>query len=224
MRSCPSHGTEVLGAGRTWWINLPENLLHACYKTTGLFLRWQDIVSQHLEGSVRTQVFKNSFKGYIFSARGRMQTISFCWMNKYKIRHESSDHPPIMRIFLSVAEAKSTTTVCYSLILCHLISLPWKKRRDGEGGPQVLLSPGSNHAEPTPLHFPHRALTWWPLPTAGHRGGWGHETQDKRSVTIRKAWPRAAGEKLSLHIWVTRVWMLPCYLTFTTQFCDDRHL
>ena len=62
--------------------------------------------------------------------------------------------------------------------------------------------------------FAYRRSSW----------GWGHEIQDKRGVTIRKTWPRAAGEKLSLHIWVTRVWMLPSYLTSTAQFCDDQNL
>ena len=47
---------------------------------------------------------------------------------------------------------------------------PWKKRSDGEGGPQVLLSPGSNHSEPTPLLPQEGALTGWSLPTVGHRG------------------------------------------------------
>lgn len=80
-------------------------------------------------------------------------------MNKYKIRHESSDYPLIMRIFLYVTEVTSTTTVCSSMIPYHPISFPWKMRSDGEGGPQVLLSPGSNYSEPTPLLSQEGALT-----------------------------------------------------------------
>ena len=175
-----------------------------------------------MERSVRTKVFKKIFKRYIFSSRYSTPTI-FCWMNKYKIRHASSDYPLIMRIFLYVTEVTSTATVCSSLIPYHPIFFPGKREVMGKVGLRFFWA-----LEATTLNQPHcfpRKELWQDglclqLVIVGLRS-WD---SGQEGVTIRKTWPRAAGEKLSLHIWVTRVWMLPSYLTSTAQFCDDQNL
>ena len=150
-------------------------------------------------------------------------TNNFCWMNKEKLRHESSGYPLLMRTFLYVAEVKSTATVFPLWFLITRFLFPGKREVMGKVGLRFFWAP-----EETILNQPH----CFPRTELWHDGlclqlvimGLRSWDAGQEGVTIRKTWPRAAGERLSLRIWVTRVWVLTCYLTSTAQFCDDQHL
>lgn len=84
--------------------------------------------------------------------------------------------------------------LCSSLIPYHPISFPggkWWGRclRFFWALEETIL----NH----PTAFPTRSSDMMVFAYSWSSWGWGHEMQDKRGVTIRKTWPRAAGEKLS---------------------------
>lgn len=100
---------------------------------------------------------------------------------------------------------------------------PGKREVMGKMG-LMFFEPWKQPLWTNPTAFPGRSSDMMVFAYSWSSWGWGHEIQDKRGVTIRKTWARATGEKLSLHIWVTRVWMLPSYLTSTAQFCDDQNL
>ena len=121
-----------------------------------------------MEGSVRTQVFKKNLQDTSSALDGQHQQFLLNEQRETQARE------------LRLSSSNEDVSLCCwgeiyrnsfsSLIPYHPISFPWKKRSDGEGGPQVLLSSGRNHPKPTPLLSPHGALRWWSLPTVGHHG------------------------------------------------------
>ena len=159
------------------------------------------------------------YKSCIFSAWFIvLKQYCFYWMNKYKARHVSSHYPLIMRIFCILLRWSLLQQFVPLQFFVTWFIFSWKREGAGKVG-LTLLSTWkqllwTNADSSFSAELWHDGLCSELVILGPRQWDAGQE-----GIIIRKAWPRM----LSLHIWVTRAWMLPCYLIFTTWFCDDQH-